>query len=514
MYKALYDGVQVGGTGGAEGRRGQQQRDAGRHGRGRWTRQAAERAVWQCSQAGVRVCSGQASPGFRVRRWFAARPATSGTVSCVARSPTSPVPPCPALTVLLTHQQVVAAKVIQGLADERIFQSFVREVRAPDGRGAGHECVGARRVAATTLVPLAARPPASPMVGAWWPFSRHSFVLRRPLPLQAAILRDMRDKNIVQFVGVCLGSEEEGQPDDAMLVRVGASRSAARACMRCYVPERACLVGMEPSGVVVGGGEGGGGGGACWGACCCPARAPLAAPLPRAASPRMPLSVRPLTPHPHHPHGDPPISSSHTLPLQIQEFMEAGSLFHALRWRDQTGHRVFGWCAAGRGRAAGRARPGAAVGARGAQCLAQQQQGRCAPDAQPALPRCISCAACPPHCAPPTPDACRYARGKRAAVDMARGLHYLHSHKVVHLDIKSSNGGWRGRGRGGGVDTERAGLLCAALINRFSFLPPPPLPAVLLARDGTAKIADVGLARSLMTKTLLSQAGTLGTFAW
>lgn len=152
--------------------------------------------------------------------------------------------------------QVVAAKVLTGLTDAGVFQSFVHE---------------------------------------------------------AAILRDMRDRNIVQFVGICLGREEEGQPDDAMM---------------------------------------------------------------------------------------------------IQEFMEAGDLFKALKWRDQAGLRVFGW----------------------------------------------------------------YARGKRAACDTARGLHYLHSHKIIHLDIKSSN--------------------------------------VLLARDGTCKIADVGLARTLMTKNYLTQAGTMGTFAW
>jgi hypothetical protein len=28
----------------------------------------------------------------------------------------------------------------------------------------------------------------------------------------------MRDKNIVQLVGICMGSEEEGQPDEAMMV--------------------------------------------------------------------------------------------------------------------------------------------------------------------------------------------------------------------------------------------------------------------------------------------------------
>ena len=42
-----------------------------------------------------------------------------------------------------------------------------------------------------------------------------------PLAVQASILRDMRDKNIVQLVGICMGSEEEGQPDDAMMVGLG-----------------------------------------------------------------------------------------------------------------------------------------------------------------------------------------------------------------------------------------------------------------------------------------------------
>lgn len=31
----------------------------------------------------------------------------------------------------------------------------------------------------------------------------------------------MRDRNIVQFVGICMGAEEEGIPDEAMLVRQG-----------------------------------------------------------------------------------------------------------------------------------------------------------------------------------------------------------------------------------------------------------------------------------------------------
>ena len=42
-------------------------------------------------------------------------------------------------------------------------------------------------------------------------------------------------------------------------------------------------------------------------------------------------------------------------------------------------------------------------------------------------------------------------------MDVARGLHFLHNHSVVHFDLKSHN--------------------------------------ILLSREGTAKITDVGLAR-------------------
>lgn len=55
------------------------------------------------------------------------------------------------------------------------------------------------------------------------------------------------------------------------------------------------------------------------------------------------------------------------------------------------------------------------------------------------------------------------------------GLHYLHGFKVVMLDLKSPN--------------------------------------VLLAADGTAKLADVGLAR-LMSVTSLSHKIPTGTWAW
>ena len=65
--------------------------------------------------------------------------------------------------------------------------------------------------------------------------------------------------------------------------------------------------------------------------------------------------------------------------------------------------------------------------------------------------------------------------GRRIALDVARGLHFLHSRRVVHFDLKSAN--------------------------------------ILLARDHTAKIADVGLAK-IMHRQFLSTLFNVGTFAW
>ncbi|BDA50369.1 probable leucine-rich repeat receptor-like protein kinase PEPR2 [Coccomyxa sp. Obi] len=69
-----------------------------------------------------------------------------------------------------------------------------------------------------------------------------------------------------------------------------------------------------------------------------------------------------------------------------------------------------------------------------------------------------------------------HQRGKRVAYEVALGLHFLHELRVVHLDLKSSN--------------------------------------VLIAADGTAKIADVGLSAQLQNASHLSSMTVAGTWAW
>ncbi|PRW33326.1 serine threonine- kinase receptor R831 [Chlorella sorokiniana] len=68
-----------------------------------------------------------------------------------------------------------------------------------------------------------------------------------------------------------------------------------------------------------------------------------------------------------------------------------------------------------------------------------------------------------------------YNRGRRAVLDIATGLAYLHSCRVLHLDLKPHN--------------------------------------VLLSREGVAKIGDVGFSR-LMSRTHLSVGGIFGTYDW
>ena len=60
-----------------------------------------------------------------------------------------------------------------------------------------------------------------------------------------------------------------------------------------------------------------------------------------------------------------------------------------------------------------------------------------------------------------------YHKGRGIALDVGRGLTYIHSKSFIHFDVKSLN--------------------------------------ILLAFDGTAKLADVGLAQALQLGTHLSQ---------
>jgi Protein kinase domain len=66
-----------------------------------------------------------------------------------------------------------------------------------------------------------------------------------------------------------------------------------------------------------------------------------------------------------------------------------------------------------------------------------------------------------------------WRRGRKIAIDVAKGLCFLHARRIVHFDLKSPN--------------------------------------ILLARDGTAKIGDVGMARILAREYVT---GVIGTLSW
>lgn len=66
-------------------------------------------------------------------------------------------------------------------------------------------------------------------------------------------------------------------------------------------------------------------------------------------------------------------------------------------------------------------------------------------------------------------------KGKEIACDVARGLAFLHSNKIIHRDLKSKN--------------------------------------VLLTKDYEAKITDVGMAK-LMSDAYFTQDQNFGTFSW
>ncbi len=66
-------------------------------------------------------------------------------------------------------------------------------------------------------------------------------------------------------------------------------------------------------------------------------------------------------------------------------------------------------------------------------------------------------------------------RGRFIALDVARGLTYLHARRIAHFDLKSPN--------------------------------------ILLSSNHTAKIADMGMSRTL-AKDVVTKSTTIGTLAW
>ena len=63
-------------------------------------------------------------------------------------------------------------------------------------------------------------------------------------------------------------------------------------------------------------------------------------------------------------------------------------------------------------------------------------------------------------------------RGKNVAIDILRGLHFLHAKRIVHMDLKSPN--------------------------------------ILLTRHGQAKLADVGLAKVIRDRNYITQVSVIG----
>ena len=63
-------------------------------------------------------------------------------------------------------------------------------------------------------------------------------------------------------------------------------------------------------------------------------------------------------------------------------------------------------------------------------------------------------------------------RGQNVAIDILRGLHFLHAKRIVHMDLKSPN--------------------------------------ILLTRHGQAKLADVGLAKVIRDRNYITQVSVIG----
>ena len=79
------------------------------------------------------------------------------------------------------------------------------------------------------------------------------------------------------------------------------------------------------------------------------------------------------------------------------------------------------------------------------------------------------------HSRQPLQQRVAFCRGRSVCIDVLRGLHYLHSKRIVHMDLKSSN--------------------------------------ILLTRHGDAKLADVGLAKVIRDRNYITQVSVIGEHA-
>ena len=100
-------------------------------------------------------------------------------------------------------------------------------------------------------------------------------------------------------------------------------------------------------------------------------------------------------------------------------------------------------------------------------------------------------------------------RGRQIALDIARGLHFLHTSGVIHrcwsllyaLDVQGQSGG---HNPAAVVSDIHPAHRCRDL----------KTSNILLSAEGVAKIADVGLAKMLTNADQYSLDHTAGTFAY